>query len=74
MFNLRDDLKLVQAVEEIKPDVIVNCSGILTNESEQDPENAIYLNAYLPHRLDRLCDVMGCKLIQISTDCVFFRS
>ena len=71
IFDLRDDLKLVQAVEKIQPGIIVNCSGILTNESEQDPENAIYLNAYLPHRLARLCDVMGCKLIQISTDCVF---
>jgi len=43
----------------------------LNNRSDVDPENAIFLNSYLPHRLTRLADKINAKLIHISTDCVF---
>ena len=53
------------------PDIIINCIGILIKESDIDPENSIFLNSYLPHRLTRLSDKIDAKLIHISTDCVF---
>ena len=34
-------------------------------------ENAMFINAYLPHRLVKLADKIQAKLIHISTDCVF---
>jgi dTDP-4-dehydrorhamnose reductase len=49
----------------------VNCIGILIKGATEDPENAIYINSYMPHMLMKLADEINCKLIHISTDCVF---
>jgi dTDP-4-dehydrorhamnose reductase len=43
----------------------------LIDGSNADPENSIFLNSYMPHRLTRLADKINAKLIHISTDCVF---
>jgi len=54
-----------------KPDIIINCIGILLKGSSVDSSNAIYLNAYFPHQLSKILKSYGGKLIHISTDCVF---
>jgi dTDP-4-dehydrorhamnose reductase len=55
-----------------RPDVVINCVGLVKQIVEaDDPLAAIPINALLPHRLARLCDVAGARLIHISTDCVF---
>lgn len=54
-----------------KPDIIINCIGVLIKGSKSHPDNAIYINAYFPHLLKRLADEVNAKLIHISTDCVF---
>ena len=55
-----------------KPDVVINCIGLIKQLSDaNDPLVAIPINALLPHRLARLCDLVGARLIHISTDCVF---
>ncbi len=71
LFDMRDEKKFLSAIEFIKPNIIINCIGALINGANQDPENAIFLNAYMPHRIMRLCDKIDAKLIHISTDCVF---
>jgi dTDP-4-dehydrorhamnose reductase len=58
-------------ITKIKPNFIVNCIGILINESIKNPANAIFLNAYLPHKLRNIADKINAKLIHMSTDCVF---
>jgi dTDP-4-dehydrorhamnose reductase len=58
-------------INKIKPDIIINCIGILIKGSQKDPSSAIYLNSFLPHQLSKLCFNHGGKLIHISTDCVF---
>jgi len=63
--------KLEKTIEKFKPEVLINCIGILTKDSQQNRENAIYLNSYLPHQLVTLQRKHGGKLIHISTDCVF---
>lgn len=57
--------------EKIKPHFVVNCVGALLKESENNPKNAILLNAWLPYYLSDLSNEFGCKLVHISTDCVF---
>ncbi len=52
-------------------DVVVNCIGILNQFAEQNPALAIYLNSYLPHKLERFYADTDTKVIQPSTDCVF---
>jgi len=69
--DARDEHALEEKVIEINPDVIVNCMGILIAEANRSPEHAIFLNAYLPHRLKSIANAVHAKLIHISTDCVF---
>lgn len=69
--DIREEQKFLSLIEDINPDVIVNAIGILIDGANKDPENAIFVNAYMPHRLSRLAKSINAKLIHISTDCVF---
>jgi len=56
----------------VRPQLVVNCIGQIKQiESADDPLRAIPINALLPHRLARLCELVGARLVHISTDCVF---
>jgi len=69
--DVRQEEVFINIIKSIRPDIIVNCIGILIQGANKDPKNAIYLNAYFPHLLMDLCDTLNSKLIHISTDCVF---
>ena len=63
---------LSRGIAAAKPDVVINCIGVVKQLSESDdPLTAIPINSLLPHRLARLCDLAGARLIHVSTDCVF---
>ena len=68
--DVTDKERLEKVLTELNPDFIVNCIGVLIHGS-YNVENAIYLNAYLPHQLKKISKNIGAKLIHISTDCVF---
>ena len=56
----------------VRPQVVVNCIGLVKQMAEaDDPLAALPINAMLPHRLSRLCGLVGARLVHISTDCVF---
>lgn len=58
--------------EQVQPDVVINCVGVVKQlAGADDPSQAIPINALLPHRLSRLCEAHGARLVHISTDCVF---
>ena len=63
--------ELEKYFEEIKPDIVINCIGILVAKSNSDLTTAIMMNSYLPHFLSKLGTKLSYKLIHISTDCVF---
>jgi len=69
--DVSDQEKLSNLINEISPDVIINCIGILIKGSNENIKNAIYVNGYFPHWLKGVCKEINCKLIHISTDCVF---
>ena len=69
--DMRNEKGFIQTIKEIDPDYIINCIGILIEGSNQDLENAVFMNAYMPHRLMRAADDAHAQLIHISTDCVF---
>lgn len=73
ILNVRDEKSLESLLEEIKPDIVINCIGILIKGSKSSSENAVFVNAYFPHLLSRLLhDIKpNSKLVHISTDCVF---
>ena len=69
--DVTDKNAVTKLVEEVRPDLIINCIGVLIKGSKEHPDNAIFINAYFPHLLKKLSDKIGAKLIHISTDCVF---
>jgi dTDP-4-dehydrorhamnose reductase len=63
---------LVSAFEQVRPDVVINCVGLVKQASDvDDPLQAIPINSLLPHRLAALCEIFNSRLIHFSTDCVF---
>lgn len=60
------------ALENVKPDAVVNCIGIVKQRDEaKQAIPSIHVNALFPHQLADLCVERGIRVIQISTDCVF---
>jgi dTDP-4-dehydrorhamnose reductase len=63
---------LIKAFTRIRPDVVINCVGLVKQLADaEDPLQAIPINSLLPHRLARLCELTGARLVHMSTDCVF---
>ncbi len=63
---------LVQAFTWVRPVVVINCIGLVKQLAEaDDPLRAVPINTLLPHRLARLCELAGARLVHMSTDCVF---
>ncbi len=63
--------KLKKIIIELKPDFIVNCIGILIEDSKNNPDLADTINNKFPHSLKRIADELKFTLIHMSTDCVF---
>lgn len=63
---------VISVVNEIQPDVVINCIGIIKQViTKDDAFLAIMINALLPHRIATICKNVGARLIHLSTDCVF---
>ena len=70
--DVEDDRSLIATFQKVKPDVIINCIGLIKQISAaSDTLQAIPLNTLLPHRLAYLCKQISARLILMSTDCVF---
>lgn len=66
------NFSLLQAyIDEVKPDFVINCVGVLVQNSREDVANAVLINSYLPHFLSKLGEKNSYKFVHISTDCVF---
>ncbi|MCJ2378632.1 SDR family oxidoreductase [Vibrio sp. ZSDZ34] len=70
--DVKDFETLERAISAAKPDVVINCIGLIKQHdvSKQHVE-AIEINALLPHKIAQLCDTIDARLIHFSTDCVF---
>jgi len=70
-----DAVKISQVkkvIEEISPDVLINCIGVVKQLSEERGVLLnIWLNSLFPHQLYQICRARKIRLIHISTDCVF---
>lgn len=69
--DVTDFKKLEEIIGSIKPDIIINCVGILNEHASNNPLFAFQVNSLLPHQLSKLMERHQGKLIHISTDCVF---
>jgi len=63
---------LLKVLNKVRPDVVINCIGLVKQLAVvNDPLQVLPINTLLPHRLSRLCELAGARLVHISTDCVF---
>lgn len=63
---------VISIIAKEKPDVVINCVGIIKQlAASKDALASIAINSLFPHRLAQLCAAANARLIQISTDCVF---
>jgi dTDP-4-dehydrorhamnose reductase len=70
--SAQDFDSVVGALASARPDVVVNCVGIVKQDAAaKDPYQSINVNALFPHRLAHACAASGARLIHVSTDCVF---
>lgn len=52
-------------------DAVVNCIGLLIQQSALRPDLAAYVNGYFPHLLERRYHDASTRLVHLSTDCVY---
>jgi len=70
--DVLDNDDLVRVFRIVKPEVVINCIGLIKQlDSANDPLAAVPINALLPHRIARLCELVGARMVHVSTDCVF---
>jgi dTDP-4-dehydrorhamnose reductase len=67
-----DGEKAALRIIDAKPDVVVNCVGIIKQRAEaKDPIPSLRVNALFPHLLAAAAAAAAARVIHISTDCVF---
>ncbi len=70
--DVKDFATLEKAVLDTKPDVVINCIGLIKqHDVAKQHVEAIEINALLPHKIAQLCDSIQARLVHFSTDCVF---
>lgn len=62
---------LFSSMTGFRPDVVVNCIGLLLADSEAHHDQAVYLDAYFPHAVASMSEHIGTRVFHLSTDCVF---
>src|SRR3954451_18521718 len=71
-FDAGDFDGVTRLIVKIRPEVVVNCIGVVKQlAAAHDPIASITLNALFPHVVARACGEVGARMIHISTDCVF---
>ena len=68
--DLNDSASVFRVLDDVRPSVVVNCIG-LTRQRDCRPDAYQQTNGYSAHWLARTVTDRGCRLIQLSTDCVF---
>lgn len=72
VYNANENMEAIELIlEEIKPNIVINCIGILNSVAEESKVLAIKLNSLLPHYLDSISGKYNFKFLHVSTDCVF---
>lgn len=67
-----DESALARLLDRFRPEAVLNAVGLVKQRlGPGDREEAVAINALLPHRLARLCAARGIRLFQFGTDCVF---
>jgi dTDP-4-dehydrorhamnose reductase len=66
-----DIKKVEEIIDNISPQVIINCIGILNDKSDLNVLNTVFINSFFPKLLENIGYKKDIKIIHLSTDCVF---
>ncbi len=70
--DLRDAVALNRAIEQVRPDVVINAGGYTqVDMAESEPEEALRLNRDGPSELAEITQKRGILLVHFSTDSVY---
>jgi dTDP-4-dehydrorhamnose reductase len=70
--NLTNINTIIQILNKHKPDIVINCIGVIKQlEESKNVLNTIPINSLFPHELAFACSLINARLIHFSTDCVF---
>lgn len=71
-FDAENYQSISRHLSNLKPDIVINCIGIVKQSPEIANEiKTISVNSLFPHMLEKTCRTLGIRMIHISTDCVF---
>ena len=63
--------EVIGTIATVKPEVVINCIGIIKQLENSNPMYPIMVNTLLPHQIANVCRAANIRMIHISTDCVF---
>lgn len=70
--DITDEVNVLKTLRSFQPDAVINCAGLTDNRGIMiNPEERIAVNAEAPQVMSKICDMLGIRMIQVSTDCVF---
>ena len=58
-------------IKKYDPNIIINTLRLVVQECEEHPKRAIFINSFIPRRLEKLFYYSEMRIIHLSTDCVF---
>lgn len=67
--DITDSRRVFETIANIMPDAVVNAAGLVRGRGTT--KQFLEVNGFAPWNIVEACDTLGCKLIHISTDCVF---
>jgi len=64
--------KFINFLKHINPEILINCVGVINHRIKKNTLlDSFFINSIFPHLLSEVCKKINCKIIHISTDCVF---
>ena len=70
--DVLNNSKIEEIIKKIKPNIIINCVGVIKQKFKQDNiKNIFLINSLFPKHLSYLSEVYKYRFIHFSTDCVF---
>lgn len=68
---LSSNFDYINKIISYNPDIIINGLRLTVQDSEEDPQKAIFINSLLPKLLEKYFFESTVRIIHLSTDCVF---
>ena len=69
--DMEDWSMLMELLHRYQPNIIVNCAGLIPQKGSHSIASYFRVNTMFPHKLQKYCNQSPCKLIHITTDCVY---